>query len=73
MDALPAVEWLLGKPAQIDFHPMHRANLPVTWADIAKAEQLIGWRLQVSTEEGIGRLVAWCSANQAWARQVVTA
>ncbi len=63
---------LLGKSAQNDFQPMHRADVPATWADISKAERLLGWRPQVTTGEGMRRLVAWYQANRAWAREVAT-
>jgi UDP-glucuronate 4-epimerase len=72
MDALRTVERLLGQSARIDFQPMHRADVPATWADISKAERLLGWRPQVTTDEGIRRLVAWYQANRAWAREVAT-
>lgn len=72
MEALRTVERELGQAAQIDFHPMHRADVRATWADIGKAERLLGWRPQVTTEEGIRRLVAWYQENRAWAREVVT-
>ena len=72
MDALRTVERLLGQSARIDFQPMHRADVPATWADIGKAERLLGWRPQVTTDEGIRRLVAWYQANRAWAREVAT-
>lgn len=72
MDALHTVEQLLGQPAQIDFRPMHRADVLATWADIGKAERLLGWRPQVTTAEGIARLVDWYRVNRAWASEVAT-
>jgi len=33
--------------------------MPVTYADISKAERLLGYRPQVSFEEGVRRFVAW--------------
>ena len=57
MDALRQGRRLVGKQAKIDFRPMHRADVPATWADISKAERLLGWRPQVTTAEGIRRLV----------------
>jgi len=72
MDALRTVEQLLGKSAQIDFRPMHRADAPATWADISNAERLLGWRPQVTTAEGIARLVEWYRANRSWTQNVVT-
>jgi nucleoside-diphosphate-sugar epimerase len=43
-----------------------------TWADIGKAERLLGWRPQLSFEEGLSRLVAWYRDNQEWAREIET-
>ena len=72
MNALRTVEQLLGKRAQINFQPMHRADVLATWADIGKAEQLLGWQPQVSTVQGIEQLVDWYRVNQLWARDVST-
>lgn len=72
MDALHRIETLVGKPAIIDFRPMHRADVSSTWADIGKAEHLLGWRPQVTTTEGIGRLVDWYKKNVTWARDILT-
>ena len=72
IDALHLIEELLGKRAEIDFRPMHCADVPATWADISKAENRLGWRPQVPAAEGIARLVEWYRTNQAWASQVVT-
>ncbi|MGQ9564845.1 MAG: GDP-mannose 4,6-dehydratase [Thermogutta sp.] len=73
MDALHMVEQLVGKSAQIDFQPMHRADVLATWADISKAERLLGWRPQVTTENGIKQLVDWYLENQNWTQNVATA
>ena len=68
-DALRLIEQRVGRPAQIDFRPMHRADVLATWADIGKAEQLLGWRPQVPTADGIARLVDWYQANRNWAQR----
>ena len=72
LDALRLIEQRVEQPAQIEFRPMHPADVPATWADINKAEQLLGWRPQVPTAEGIARLVDWYQANRSWAREIVT-
>jgi UDP-glucuronate 4-epimerase len=72
MDALRMMERLLGKAALIDFQPMHRADVLATWADIGKAERLLGWRPQVTTQEGIEMLVSWYRQNRTWAKKVAT-
>jgi CDP-paratose 2-epimerase len=33
-------------------------------ADVRKAEQVLGWRPTVSTDEGVGRLIAWVKENR---------
>ena len=45
-----------GRPAELVYGPMHPADVPATWADITKAERLLGWRPQVTLEEGVARL-----------------
>ncbi len=60
----PLLENLLGKPiptGQGDWRP---GDQPVFVADIRKAEAVLGWRPQVSVEEGVRRLYEWCKAHQ---------
>jgi dTDP-glucose 4,6-dehydratase len=35
-------------------------------ADAAKAERLLGWRPQVSFDEGLERTIGWYTANRSW-------
>jgi UDP-glucuronate 4-epimerase len=42
------------------------------WANIGKAERLLGWRPEVSLEEGVARLCAWYRENRDWAKTVDT-
>ena len=70
IDAIHLIEELTGKEAQLHHKPRHPADVYATWADISKAEQLLGWRPQTSYREGIAALVKWYQANQAWASQV---
>jgi nucleoside-diphosphate-sugar epimerase len=61
---------LLGKKAVLDRKPFHPADLKETWADIAKAERLLGWQPRVSLDEGLKQSVDWYRANAAWLRDV---
>ena len=72
IDALRLVEKLVGKQAQIDYRPMHKADVPRTWANISKARELLGWSPQTLHEEGIGKTVEWYNANRSWAKDIET-
>jgi nucleoside-diphosphate-sugar epimerase len=72
MDAIRLIERLLDKEALLEHKPRHPADVMATWADISKAERLLGWRPQVSFEEGISNAVQWYRDNRDWAKDVVT-
>ncbi len=72
MDAIRLVEELAGKKANIEYKPRHPADVLATWADISKAEWLLGWRPQMSFEDGVRQLVTWYQENQEWAKDVAT-
>jgi nucleoside-diphosphate-sugar epimerase len=72
MDAIRLVERLVGQRANLQHRPRHPADVPATWADIGKAERLLGWRPRVNIEQGVYNLVAWYQENREWAREVVT-
>lgn len=71
-DALKLVEKLVGKPANIEYKPMHKADVLRTWADISKAKQKLDWAPRTLHEEGIGRTVEWYNQNREWASQLET-
>ena len=72
MEAVRLVEELVGKKAQMEFRPRHPADVLATWADIGKAERLLGWRPQTPFRDGVARLVEWYRENEAWAREIET-
>jgi UDP-glucuronate 4-epimerase len=72
MDVLHMIEELVGKSAQIDYQPIHRADVPATWADVSKAERLLGWRPQATVANGVADLVQWYQANRSWAHELAT-
>ncbi len=61
---------LVGKSPVIEYRPMHRADVPATWADVSKAARLLDWRPTVSIEEGLRRSVEWYQANREMARSL---
>ena len=49
----------LGRTATIDQLPNQPGDVPITYADISKAQRLLGYSPQVPFEEGIAAFVAW--------------
>jgi UDP-glucuronate 4-epimerase len=66
------LEGLIGRKAQVEYHPFHPADMLANWANVDKARELLGWRPEVSLEEGISRLVEWYKQERDWARLVKT-
>ena len=72
IDTIRLIEELVGKKAELSHQPFHPADVRATWADIRKAERLLGWRPQVTFREGITALVEWYQANREWAKNIQT-
>ncbi len=64
------IERYTGKRAVIDFKEFHKADMKDTWADIGKAEKLLGWKPEVSLEEGMERTVRWFIDNWSWVKDL---
>ena len=72
MDAIRLIERLVDREALLEHKPRHPADVLATWADIGKAERLLGWRPRVTFEQGVARAVKWYQDNREWAVDVVT-
>jgi UDP-glucuronate 4-epimerase len=64
------LEELLGKKALYDHKPFHIADIKETWADISKAERVLGWTPKISIDEGLVQCVDWYKANKSWLKDV---
>ena len=64
------IEKALGKKAIIDLKPFHIADIKETWADISKAERLLGWKPAVTPMDGFQKSVDWYLANKSWCQHV---
>jgi UDP-glucuronate 4-epimerase len=53
------LEDALGKKAIIDRQPLQPGDVPITYADISKARQKLGYDPQIKIEEGIKRFADW--------------
>ena len=56
---IKVIEELLGKKAEIIQEPMPQGDVPVTYADITKAKELLNYSPETTIEEGMERFVSW--------------
>lgn len=69
-ELISKIENLLGKKAKIVHKEFHKADMKATWADITKAQELLGWEPKVSLDEGLKRTVQWFKENWHWVKDV---
>lgn len=67
-DVISLIEDAVGKEARIVHEERHPADPMMTWADVSRAGNLLGWKPKVGIEEGIRRTVEWYMKNREWAR-----
>jgi UDP-glucuronate 4-epimerase len=53
------LEATTGRPAVRQRQDMQPGDVPLTWADVSKAERMLGYRPATRIEEGLKRFVAW--------------
>jgi UDP-glucuronate 4-epimerase len=56
------VQWIAGELAvepRIEYLPAQPGDVPITYADVSKAERLLGYSPKVPIREGLRRFVAW--------------
>lgn len=63
-ELLATFEKVTGKKTKVKSRPSNKSSVEVTYADISKAEALLGWKPTTSIEEGIERLVIWLRDNR---------
>ncbi len=59
IDLVKLIENSLNKKAAIDWQPAQAGDVPLTYADVSKAEKLLGYKPRTKPEEGIKRFVEW--------------
>jgi UDP-glucuronate 4-epimerase len=59
MQMIELMEKFSGKKAKLKLGAPVMADMEVTWADISKAKNLLGWQPKVSFEEGVRILLDW--------------
>ena len=58
------LEAATGRVAIRNFRPLQPGDVPLTWANIAKASKLLGYRPQTRMAEGLEQFVAWYRGNR---------
>jgi UDP-glucuronate 4-epimerase len=58
------LEQALGKRAVIDRQPTQPGDVPITYANIEKAQKKLGYHPQIKIEQGIPLFVQWFKENQ---------
>lgn len=61
-----------GREAVVEHRPRHPADMLANWANVEKAEELLGWRPEFTLDRGVEETVAWYKGEREWARQVKT-
>jgi UDP-glucuronate 4-epimerase len=59
IDLIRMIEKALGKKARIERYPDQPGDVPITYADITKAREKLGYNPRFDIEEGIRRFVRW--------------
>jgi len=62
-DLIALLEKSLGKKAVIDRQPLQPGDVPITFANIDKAREKLGYHPQVKISEGIPRFVEWFQSD----------
>ena len=73
LDLIEAIEQRLGKKARIHQGPEAPGDVRSTWADISKAERLLGWKPETDLDAGVKATVDWYLQERKWASQIETA
>lgn len=68
-DLIAAIETALGKKAKINQLPEQPGDVPLTCADISKAQRLLGYKPTTRFSEGLPRFVDWFSRHARQDRQ----
>ena len=61
---LAVLEKLLGVPAKIRSCPDRPEDMELTWADVGKARELLGWSPRVPFEEGMAEFIRWYRSRE---------
>ncbi len=70
MYVINMIEERLGKKAEMQWLPLHPADITATWADINSSKERLNWSPKTSIEEGIEKTVNWYMENRDFVRNL---
>jgi len=53
------LEKLMGVPAKVEELPARPEDMELTWADVSRAKELLGWSPSVGFEQGVEEFLRW--------------
>ena len=59
MDFVSTLEEALERKAEVKFLPMQPGDVEETWCDVSELDRAVGYRPQVSLQDGIAAFVSW--------------
>jgi len=62
----------IGQKAVVNHRPAHPADMKANWANVEKAQQLLGWQPEISLDEGVSNLIHWHQAERSWVSKIQT-
>ena len=57
------LQQVTGRAATLESHPMQPGDVPLTWADVSKAQRLLDFKPSVPLHEGLRSFVSWYRAS----------
>ena len=59
MDMIGLLEKELGEKVIVDFQPMQPGDVPESFADITKSEEMLGFKPTTNVDDGISKFIDW--------------
>lgn len=66
------MEEKIGRKANLEYIPQHKADVMENCANVEKARNLLNWEPEINLDEGISNLVDWYFEEREWVSQVAT-
>ncbi len=70
LQVIAIIEKELGKKARLDIKPFHKTDIRETWADITKAQKVLGWSPKIDFETGVRNTIKWYRENKTWISKI---